>query len=65
MLDEEKQSLEYWELKNVQDTYFNDGVTEGRMKEKYDMAKALKSENMPIEFIVKITGLTVGEIEAL
>jgi predicted transposase/invertase (TIGR01784 family) len=61
----EKSLLEYWELKNVQDTYFNDGVTEGRMKEKYDMAKALKSENMPIEFIVKITGLTVGEIEDL
>ncbi len=61
----EKSLLEYWELKNVQDTYFNDGVTEGRMKEKYDMARALKSKNMPIEFITEITGLTEKEIEAL
>jgi predicted transposase/invertase (TIGR01784 family) len=61
----EKSLLEYWELKNVQDTYFNDGVTEGRMKEKYDMARALKSKNMPIEFITEITGLTEKEVQEL
>ena len=35
------------------------------MKEKYETAKALKYENMSIEFIVKITGLTAKEVEAL
>jgi predicted transposase/invertase (TIGR01784 family) len=61
----EKSLLEYWELKNVKDTYFNDGEVSGIMKEKYSTARALKAENMPIEFIIKITGLTAKEIEAL
>ena len=61
----EKSLLEYWELKNVKDTYFNDGEISGIMKEKYSTARALKAENMPIEFIIKITGLTAKEIEPL
>ena len=65
----EKSLLEYWELKNVQDTYFNDGKIEGEkegiMKEKYNTARALKAKQLPIEFIVEITGLTAEEIEEL
>jgi hypothetical protein len=57
MLDEEKQSLEYWELKNVKDTYFNDGVK--------SVAKSLKSQGYNLEMIMNSTGLTASEIEAL
>ncbi len=53
----EKSLLDYWELKNVKDTVINDTMKK--------VAISLKSENMPIEFIIKITGLTEKEIEAL
>lgn len=73
----EEQRLEYWEVKNVKETAFGEGKIEGivvgkiegekegRLKEKYETARALKAENLAIEFIVKITGLTAKEIEAL
>ncbi len=53
----EKSLLDYWELKNVKDTVINDTMIK--------VAISLKSKNMPIEFIMEITGLTASEIEAL
>jgi predicted transposase/invertase (TIGR01784 family) len=51
----------YRDLKNVIDTAFDDGKIEG----KTEMAKFMKTENEPIEKIIKYTGLTKEEIEKL
>lgn len=56
-MSEEKSLLDYWELKNVKDTVVNDTMKK--------VANSLKSKNMPIEFIMEITGLTTDEIEEL
>ena len=51
----------YRDLKNVIDTAFDDGKIEG----KTEMARFMKTENEPIEKIIKYTGLTKEEIEKL
>ena len=61
----EKSLLEYWEVKNVKETAFNDGEVSGIMKEKYNTARALKDKQLPTAFIIEITGLTAKEIENL
>jgi predicted transposase/invertase (TIGR01784 family) len=47
------------------DTAFDEGIEKGIEKNKVDMAKLMKSENEPIEKIIKYTGLTKEEIDAL
>jgi predicted transposase/invertase (TIGR01784 family) len=47
----------YRDLKSVIDTAFDEGVLK--------VAKNLKDEGMDMEFIIKMTGLTKGEIEKL
>jgi predicted transposase/invertase (TIGR01784 family) len=49
--------VEYAEVKNVNDTAFEDGVKK--------VAKALKSKNLPLELIMETTGLSEAEIEKL
>ena len=51
---------------------YNEGWAKGRaeehakaLKEKMDSARRMKADNMPTELIVKYTGLTAEEIEAL
>jgi predicted transposase/invertase (TIGR01784 family) len=63
--DYQKSLVEYWEVKNVQDTAFDEGVEKGKLAEKYSIAKALKNENVALDFIMKITGLTKSDIERL
>ena len=41
------------------------GEASGRAAEKIKMAKALKAENIDIETIIKVSGLTKEEIEQL
>jgi predicted transposase/invertase (TIGR01784 family) len=41
------------------------GIKEGRMEEKQTIAKGMLAENLAIELIVKLTGLTSVEIEKL
>ena len=41
------------------------GKTEGKMEEKLDIAKEMKTDGMPIEKIAKFTGLPAAEIEKL
>ncbi|MFZ2726668.1 MAG: Rpn family recombination-promoting nuclease/putative transposase [Methylococcaceae bacterium] len=53
-----KSLLQYLEVKNVTDTAFEEGKFEGKI----EIAKALKSENLPIEFIIKMTGFSEKEI---
>jgi predicted transposase/invertase (TIGR01784 family) len=37
----------------------------GRMAEKAEIARELKSDGMPIEKVARFTGLTIEEIESL
>jgi predicted transposase/invertase (TIGR01784 family) len=59
--DYQKSLLEYWEVKNVSDTAFGEGETEGVKR----VAKALKIQNISIDVIINATGLTPEEIEKL
>lgn len=51
----------YRDLKGVIDTAFDEGKLEGKL----EMAKFMKSENEPVEKIIKYTGLTKEVIEKL
>ena len=42
-----------------------EGIKEGRIAEQISMATAMKKENIDIELIKKITGLTIDEIKKL
>ena len=42
-----------------------DGIAEGEKKEKIEIAKNLLKENIPLEIIMKATGLTEEEIEKI
>ena len=42
-----------------------DGFEEGRLAEQISMAKSMKKENIDIEVIKRITGLTIEEISKL
>ena len=42
-----------------------EGRTEGRAESKNEIAKKMKDEGAEIEFIVRVTGLTKEEVEAL
>ncbi len=69
----QKSLLEYWEVKNVKDTAFYEGKSEGLMEGKVEgkkegkmeVAKALKQQNIAIEIIAATTGLTEAEVEKL
>lgn len=59
----------YRDLKNSIDTAFDDGKDEGKIEgkieQKFETAKILKNSNVPIEVILKSTGLSESEIENL
>ncbi len=59
-----RESLD-WEMKLVWDASFKDGYEEGKMEVSKNVAIALKRENYPIADIIKITGLSKEEIDAL
>ena len=42
-----------------------EGLQKGRLEEKLEIARMMKADNTPINTIIKFTGLTAGEIEAL
>ncbi len=59
-------SLKYHrDLKNSLDTAREEGKAAGRKKEKIEIAEKLLPNNIPIEIIVKTTGLTKAEIKRL
>ena len=64
-----KSLLEYWEVKNVKDTAFNEGKlegnAEGKIERTIEVAKALKQQGVAIDIIITTTGLTRQEIEGL
>ena len=73
--DERMQQLAWWREKAIyeENTMLNssfrkgkkDGIAEGRIKEKIEVAKKMKQEKIQIETIIKVTGLTKEEIEQL
>jgi len=78
MSDEEKKqywrNVENWRIKESEIlTALNDGIAKGEeigiekgeVNERHKIAKELKKDNMPIELIVKYTGLSIEEIEKL
>lgn len=61
-LDSYESSLKtYRDLKGVIDTAFDEGKIEGKI----EVAKALKESNVPIDVIIKATGLTEDQINKL
>jgi predicted transposase YdaD len=49
----------------LRNSYKLDGIEEGTIKEKQQVALNMKKENSSIEFISKVTGLSKEEIEKL
>jgi hypothetical protein len=57
-----KKSLtQYWDLKNVSDTSFE----EGELSKAFKVAKEMLLDNEPIDKIVRYTQLSIEQIEAL
>jgi hypothetical protein len=42
-----------------------EGIKEGSYKEKLETAQKMKQDNLPVELIIKYTGLTREEIDAI
>ena len=73
--DERMQQLAWWREKAIyeENTMLNssfrkgkkDGIAEGIIKEKIEVAKKMKKEKIPVETIIRITGLNREEIEKL
>jgi predicted transposase/invertase (TIGR01784 family) len=65
-LDNYETSLKiYRDLKGVIDSAFDEGKIEGKFKERQEIAKALKENGVPLNIIIKTTGLTEEEINEL
>lgn len=60
--DYEESLKHYRDLKNSLDTSKEEGRIEGRIEEKKEIAKNALNERLPLEVIIKITGLTAEEI---
>ena len=74
MSKEERAQYDYeWKIYNDYLNTFNsaekkghaEGLAEGRVKEKLENARRMKSKGYPLDDIVDITGLTIEEIEKL
>lgn len=61
----QKSLLEYWEVKNVMETSFEEGKIEGKIEGKSEVAALLKQQGVTIEVIMASTGLTLDEIDKL
>ena len=57
-----EQSLKYYrDMKNVIDTSFDDG----KIEKAFEVARNALLENLPVSVIVRLTGLSEEEINAL
>ena len=59
--------LERWELEEKwnKQSVFSHGVEEGSMQKVLEVAKAMLKENLPLDTICKVTGLSVEEVKKL
>lgn len=67
----------FWDTISVEKTLFSsgkkegieigreEGIEKGRIQEKYEIARQMKTDNMPVEMIVKYSGLSEEEIARL
>jgi hypothetical protein len=60
-----KSLVEYSEVQNVSDTSFGDGFEKGELAKAIKIAKGMLAEKLPVDLIVKLTGLSLSEIEKL
>lgn len=61
-----EESLKYYrDIKNVVDTSREEGIEEGKEERTLEIARELKKNGIPIDMIVKSTGLSKKEIEEL
>lgn len=75
--DYRESQKDFWDLFAVTETAEKKGIAkgeaigmqkgraEGRAEEKLEIAKQMKSDGMPVDMIVKYTGLTTDEIDSL
>ena len=53
------------EMNTTKTDGYNEGLKQGEINEKKEIAKKLKQDNMSLDYISKITGLSIDEIEKL
>jgi predicted transposase/invertase (TIGR01784 family) len=65
----QKSLIQYWDLKNVSDTSFEEGeksgIEKGELAKAIKVAKEMLLDNEPINKIVRYTQLSIAQIEAL
>lgn len=62
----DQESLKYYrDLKNVVDTSWEEGKAEGLAEGMLTVARQMKAEGLPIEQIMRFTGLSRAEVEGL
>ncbi len=65
MSEYEKKELYQYDKQITLEEKRREGIKEGIEKRNYTIAKSMKKENIDIETIKRITGLTIKEIEKL
>ena len=65
MTEYEKKEIYQYDKQITLEDKRREGIKEGRKEERISMAKSMKKENIDIETIKRITGLTVDEIKKL
>ena len=61
----EQSKLVYSELKSAIDTSKEEGINEGKLEERFEIARKMKKHNEPLKKIIEYTGLSIEEIEKL
>jgi predicted transposase/invertase (TIGR01784 family) len=69
----ERAQRDYWDLTNVLNSAEKRGIAkgktegraEGRAEEKLSVACKMKAENLPVDMISRMTGLSIEEINAI
>ena len=65
MSEYEKKEIYQYDKQITLEEKRQEGIKKGRLAEQISMATAMKKENIDIETIKRITGLTIKEIEKL
>ena len=65
MTEYEKKEIYQYDKQITLEEKRREGIKEGIEKRNYTIAKSMKKENIDIETIKRITGLTIKEIEKL
>ena len=55
----------YWDAYSITKTSYDKGHAEGLTQRNLEIARSMKADKLPIETIIKYTGLSAEEIDAL